>query len=279
MLQTIEIYFLIFLIYSVLGWCLEVMCKIFEYKRFVNRGFLIGPYCPIYGSGALLITIFLQRFSTNSILLFIMAILVCGTLEYLTSYIMEKVFSARWWDYSQRKFNINGRICLETIIPFGILGCFIIYISNPFFMGILQNLNAKVLNYISITLATIYLIDYVISTTIISEFKSATNKVNKENITDNTEEITKKVKAILENKSFLHKRLFNAYPRLQAIKRKIKKIKENIEVVKTEIKDNINEIKTDLSENLTDMKENLNQKIKDIKQVTIENKESFRKKK
>ncbi len=61
-----------------------------------------------------------------------MAILVCGTLEYFTSYFMEKRYHARWWDYSQRKFNLNGRVCLNTIIPFGILGLFISYVSNPF---------------------------------------------------------------------------------------------------------------------------------------------------
>ena len=72
---------------------MEVTCKLIQYKRFINRGFLIGPYCPIYGYGALLITILLHKYTNDPIVLFIMAIVVCGTLEYLTSYFMEKIYS------------------------------------------------------------------------------------------------------------------------------------------------------------------------------------------
>lgn len=118
MYQTIKIYFLLFFIYSVMGWILEITCKFIEYKKFANRGFLIGPYCPIYGFGALFITLFLGRYSNDIIALFVMTILICGVLEYFTSYIMEKIFKLRWWDYSRRKYNINGRICLDTLIPF-----------------------------------------------------------------------------------------------------------------------------------------------------------------
>ena len=86
----IRMYFLLFMIYAILGWLMEVTCKLIQYKRFINRGFLIGPYCPIYGYGALLITILLHKYTNDPIVLFIMAIVVCGTLEYLTSYFMEK---------------------------------------------------------------------------------------------------------------------------------------------------------------------------------------------
>ena len=134
MLLQIKLYFLLFIIYSILGWIMEVINAIFTLKRFVNRGFLIGPYCPIYGCGAVLITVLLGRFKSNPIIFFIMSILLCGTLEYLTSYIMEKFFNLRWWDYSEKKFNIDGRVCLETLLPFGILGIVIMYISNPFFL-------------------------------------------------------------------------------------------------------------------------------------------------
>ena len=114
----IRVAFILFMFYSIFGWVLEVLGKLIECKRFINRGFLIGPYCPIYGVGAILITALLGKYQDDIIALFIMAIVLCGTLEYLTSYVMEKVFHARWWDYSQRKFNINGRVCLYTIIPF-----------------------------------------------------------------------------------------------------------------------------------------------------------------
>lgn len=128
----LKVYFLLFIIYAVIGWCMEVICKLIQYKKFVDRGFLIGPYCPIYGVGALLITFFLNKYVQDPVVLFVMAIVVCGILEYLTSYFMEKIYHARWWDYSRKKFNINGRICLSNLIAFGILGMFIMYISNHF---------------------------------------------------------------------------------------------------------------------------------------------------
>ena len=93
-----------FMIYSVVGWIYETtLCSITD-RHFVNRGFLNGPYCPIYGSGALLDVLILGRIE-NPFLLFILGVLVTCSLEYLTSYVMEKLFKARWWDYSDKKFN------------------------------------------------------------------------------------------------------------------------------------------------------------------------------
>ena len=134
MITQIENYIALFFIYSFLGWLMESVSDTIKKKKFVNRGFLIGPYCPIYGAGVLLITILLRKYNEDIWITFFMSLLICGTLEYLTSYVMEKWFKARWWDYSQRKFNLNGRICLETLIPFGLAGTFIIYIANPFFL-------------------------------------------------------------------------------------------------------------------------------------------------
>ena len=101
MLTQIKIYFLLFIIYSIMGWIMEVVNQIVSQKKFVNRGCLIGPYCPIYGCGAVLITVLLNKYLNDPITFLIMAILLCGILEYLTSYIMEKVFNLRWWDYSK----------------------------------------------------------------------------------------------------------------------------------------------------------------------------------
>ena len=236
-MTNVMVYFLLFLIYSFLGWLLEVLGKLIEKKRFINRGFLIGPYCPIYGFGALAITFLLKRYSDDPITLFIMAILVCGILEYFTSYIMEKLFKARWWDYSQKRFNINGRICLGTIIPFGLLGLFITYISSPFFLDILNKLPFTLLAILSSCLFIIFIIDNILSFNIISTVRTTTRGLYKE--LDNTEEITKKVKEVLLSKSFLHKRLINAFPTLESIKTIIKdntrKIKENTEKIKENI--------------------------------------------
>ena len=222
----VRIYFLLFMIYAVAGWIMEVTCKLIQYKRFINRGFLIGPYCPIYGYVALLITFLLGRYKYDALVLFVMAIVVCGTLEYLTSLVMEKMFKARWWDYSQRKFNLNGRVCLGTIIPFGILGLMVTYVTNPFLLGKLELIPEMWLNIVSGILFVIYAFDNIVSGVVIKAIKKADITASKE--TDNTEEITKKVREILQSKSALHRRLVDAFPKLQAVKIKIKDQTEKI---------------------------------------------------
>lgn len=224
MIQTIETYFLLFISYAFLGWCMEVGCKYVQFGKFINRGFLIGPYCPIYGWGAIAITILLKRYTYDPLVLFIMSTLVCSIIEYFTSYFMEKKYHARWWDYSSKKFNINGRICLETLIPFGILGLFIMYVTNPMLFKIYQSMSEIVVHIISITLFIIFIVDNIISSNIISSVNVEGSKLVK----DNTEEITEKVKQILREKSWLHRRLINAYPNLKDIRVKIKKVKEKV---------------------------------------------------
>ena len=232
MLIEIEKYIILFFIYSFAGWVMESVGDSIKKKRFVNRGFLIGPYCPIYGTGVVLITILLKKYADDIWVTFFMSVVICGTLEYLTSYFMEKIFNARWWDYSNKKFNINGRICLDTMIPFGILGVFIMYVSNPFFMGIYNDIPEIWLHTISGILFILYIIDNVISARIISSIH-----IEEEKVADNTEEITNeiaaKIKQLLKQKSWLHRRLVNAYPnfkfeKLELIKERLEKQKQKI---------------------------------------------------
>lgn len=258
----IRVYFLLFMIYAILGWCMEVTCKLIQYKRFINRGFLIGPYCPIYGYGAILITFLLKKYTNDPIALFFMAIIICGTLEYLTSYFMEKIFKARWWDYSQKKFNINGRVCLNTIIPFGLLGLFIMYVSNPFFIGKIEMLPQMWLSILFWALLAIYIVDNIVSGIVIRYVKKTEKIVGKD--IDNTEEITKKVKEVLQSKSALHRRLLNAYPSLETVKIKIKAKKEKI-------KEKVEEQKEELASKVEEQKEELENKIENQKKE-IENK-------
>ncbi len=233
MLHTIEIYLLLFLTYAFLGWCMEVICKWIQYKRFINRGFLIGPYCPIYGWGALAITILLKRYTDDVVALFVMAVVICSVIEYFTSYFMEKKYHARWWDYSDKKFNINGRICLETMVPFGILGVIIMYVTNPFFMGIYNAIPETALHIIAGVLFVAFIIDNMVSSKVISSIH-----LEEEKIADNTEEITTEIsnrlKQLIKEKSYLHKRLVNAYPnfkleQLEKMKARLQKRKEKYE--------------------------------------------------
>ena len=101
--------FIWFIIYSFLGWLWEeIICSI-QARKLVSRGFMSGPYCPIYGFGALIYLV-LMHFTERPVELFFLGGILACTLEYITSYLMEKLFKARWWDYSKRFLNINGRV-------------------------------------------------------------------------------------------------------------------------------------------------------------------------
>ena len=153
---SLATYFMLFIIYAVAGWICEVTLQLIQKHKLADRGFLIGPYCPIYGCGAILITLCLTPFNEHPIGLFILAMVLCGSLEYATSFIMEKAFNARWWDYSNMRFNINGRICLETLVPFGIAGLLIIYVFNPFLISMIGLMGENALNITSIVILVIF---------------------------------------------------------------------------------------------------------------------------
>lgn len=258
--------FLYFIIIAVCGWFIEITLQLIQKHKFADRGFLIGPYCPIYGVGGLLITVFLNGLKEQPAALFCFAIVLCAILEYLTSYLMEKFFHARWWDYSKNKFNINGRICLETIIPFGILGLLLIYIINPFIFNNLAKVQNDILNIIAIVVAVIFVIDNVVSFKIISNFSVVMEKFDNENPKDNTQEISQKIKEFLKNKSLLSRRLVDAFPELTAIiKERSEKIKQKTEEIKEEFLTKANEIREDLNEKANEVKEEWNDKTEKMK--------------
>mgnify|MGYP004623521913 FL=1 len=214
-MREFKIYFLLFMTYSFIGWIIEIIDRFKVNKRIVNRGFLIGPYVPIYGCCAILM-ILLLRSVKSPITMFAYCILIASTGEYLTSYIMEKVFHARWWDYSDYKYNLNGRICLINCLGFGILGFILIKYLNNFLYNIYSNLNMTTLNIIFYTLITIFTIDLIVSFIVIFKVKKMSLKFRNP---DNTNEITKKVHEILKNNPLM-KRLFMAFPNVKLIIKK-----------------------------------------------------------
>ena len=157
-MPRIEIVFLWFITYSIFGWVYEtILCSI-KNKRFINRGFLNGPYCPIYGCGAVLDILLLGKIH-NTILLFFAAALLTGGLEYITSVIMEKLFHARWWDYSDKKFNIHGRVYLTGIIVFGTLSVALILFLHPAMSSIIAKLPTTIRSVLVDSLFLILLTD------------------------------------------------------------------------------------------------------------------------
>lgn len=229
--------FLTFIIYSILGWIIEVINFMIRKKKFINRGFLIGPYCPIYGVGGILITLFLSKYKESVIVLFVMAVFICGILEYFTSYLMEKIFKARWWDYSSKRYNINGRICLETLSLFGIMGILVVYLLEPLVSKFFSYFNVISINILAIIFTIIFILDLLLSFKVISSFKNISIQFKNK---DNTEEITRKVRETLSQKSPFTKRLVDAFPTFKSvlinIKNELKRTKDELKGVKKELK-------------------------------------------
>ena len=214
--------FIYYIIYSFLGWMMEVgLCLVKEHK-FVNRGFLIGPVCPIYGRGVLLIVFLIDGNKSDILSVFLKSIFICSILEYTTSFVMEKMFHARWWDYSNRRFNINGRICLETMIPFGILGSLVILFVHPFIVNLISKLNSNFIIIIGIIFMVLYLIDNFISFNVMSKIK---NEIKRHDI-DSTEIIRKKVINWLSNNTVLFRHIVSAFPKFKIISRMMKWIRK-----------------------------------------------------
>ena len=121
----------IFIIYAFIGWCTEVSYAALDRGIFVNRGFLNGPYCPIYGCGVVIVVAVLTPLKDNLLILFVGSLLLTSILEYITGFILEKVFHNKWWDYSNKPFNLHGYVCLKFSIYWGLACTFIMDVIHP----------------------------------------------------------------------------------------------------------------------------------------------------
>lgn len=228
---------LLFFAYSFLGWCIEVTLKYFQFHRFINRGFFTGPILPIYGSGAALITVAvgsLARFEYGYGSTFALSFVICGTLEYLTSYWMEKRFHARWWDYSQKPMNLHGRVWIGNLMLFGLGGVAIIHIINPLFDRILAAFSFSAKEITACVLTAVFAADYVLTHFVMKLVKIGVESSE----ADSTEEIRKEVYLLLSDKSVFHKRFADAYPeviyRTERITARLAEVKAETERLRAE---------------------------------------------
>ena len=228
---------LLFFAYSFLGWCIEVTLKYFQFHRFINRGFFTGPILPIYGSGAALITVAvssLARFEYGYGSTFALSFVICGTLEYLTSYWMETRFHARWWDYSQKPMNLHGRVWIGNLMLFGLGGVAIIHIINPLFDRILAAFSFSAKEITACVLTAVFAADYVLTHFVMKLVKIGVESSE----ADSTEEISKEVYLLLSDKSVFHKRFADAYPeviyRTERITARLAEVKAETERLRAE---------------------------------------------
>ena len=154
---------LIFFIMSLIGWIFEMVYHYIRYFNITDRGFLFSPIIPIYGFGCILVLLTLNKYKKKPLKHFFMIMLVCGILEYLTSYFLELIFNKRWWNYFKYPFNINGRVCLYGLLLFGIVGHILVYYFIPFINKKLNKININNRKIVSLVLIIIISIDFTLS--------------------------------------------------------------------------------------------------------------------
>lgn len=210
MLYDFCILFFLFYIYSVVGRIVELLfCSLTAKKIVLNRGFLIGPYLPIYGTAAVIMTIGLKSYIDDPFIVFVMGAIISTIVEYMTSFIMEKLFKTRWWDYTNESFNINGRVCLKNSIFFGIGGLLIIYVFDGWVLKLINLFDKDVFVIVNIILFVLFIIDVLISNSIILKLRKNSELVRN----DMTQEIREKVRYELSKNFILSRRLLESFPK------------------------------------------------------------------
>lgn len=283
MVKTIAELIIQFFLYSLAGWCMEVALKYRQFHRFINRGFLIGPYCPIYGSGAVVITVLVEGsvgIDGSYGETFLASFVICGALEYFVSWYMEKLFHARWWDYSQKPMNLNGRIWIGNLILFGLGGIFIVKWMNPPFFAWLGRWPLWLVCGAAIMILLIMFSDYIASHVLFHMVKKEIDGVD----ADNSEEVSTKIRALLRSKPTLLRRIGDAYPTLTVspkvvlmiLKKHQEQLAENVKIAQEQLVESVKNAQEQFAESVKNSKEQLAESVKNSKEQLAESVKSSR---
>ena len=170
--------FLLFICFSFIGWCSEVLyVGIFYEHKFVNRGFLHGPICPIYGFGGCTILLLPPQILSTWVPLFFFSMILCSIVEYFISWLLEKLFHTLWWDYSHYKFNINGRVCLLNSLLFGAMGILSVHFVIPSILYVLGLLSERVINVSSTVIAVALTADMLVTVRRLVDFNTTMERI------------------------------------------------------------------------------------------------------
>jgi uncharacterized membrane protein len=251
---------LLFTVYSMIGWaCESIYCSI-PAKKFINRGFLNGPFCPVYGFGALLVIICLRPIQNHVVALFFCGMLLTSLLEYITGYLLEKAFHTKWWDYSQKKFNLRGRVCLKNSLMFGALCVILMRIINPYVERLVGRIPSWLLTVLALALFMYFIIDSVITVRSIlqlngklavlqealdelktknemfkSKLKKGLEQKLEEKISEDAREklevLSKRLQEMEQVHKRMQKRLLHAFPNMTSIRHNesLNRLKANLE--------------------------------------------------
>ena len=217
--------FAIFLFYSFLGWiCETAFCSIAA-RKFINRGFLSGPFCPIYGFGAMMILLCFSHYQNDLAALFLFSMVGTSVLEYITSFLLEKLFHLSLWDYSGRKWNLNGRICLRNSLLFGIMSVLMIRIIHPYVIHILSLVPETALLIAFLVLAVYFLLDTGITIHALAEInrEAGERQMELEGLAALRDQYLASAKkqrrrARIQRRQKLYRRLMQAFPRMRSLR-------------------------------------------------------------
>lgn len=257
---TILEYLWFFVIYSFLGWSVEVSFHTVTSGKFVNRGFLNGPVCPIYGFGMGILIFFLGSLVDNLIVLFLGSIVLTTILEFITGFILEKIFDTKWWDYSDQPFNIKGYVSLSFSLLWGLAAVFMLNLIHPIISDLISILDNKIGNFLLVALIAYFIADFIVTVQGILEINRHMRLLNKiagrlkaysddigENIYEETtkaiefkdniasrlkerkreiEKLEKEYDELSKNKRFVHRRLERSFPN---IRKKISELEDHKE--------------------------------------------------
>lgn len=234
-----------FFAYAFLGWCMEVSYAALTVGRFINRGFLNGPVCPIYGAGVVIVLFFLEPLRHNFILLFVGSVLLTSLLEWLTGFVLEKVFHQRWWDYTNEPFNVGGYICLRFSIAWGLACLFVVDILHPSILWLIHLIPHTLGLVLLAVFSAGMLVDLIATVRTIARMNHQLTQLD---------ELAGRIKALSnELGENLAERVIDAAERSSDLR---EDIQDNLD----EMKENLAQRREDFQENLDDMKEALAQR-------------------
>ena len=216
-----------FFIYSFAGWCIEVCCAAIQKRKFVNRGFVNGPLCPIYGSGAVLFAIFLPELKEAPFFLFLAGAILASILEFTTGALLEKLFHRKWWDYSNIRWNYEGYVCLPFSLGWGVCAVVLNMFLNPLLVKLLRIMPRLLMVIIMIALTVALVLDTVGTTLAIRGLQK--KQVQLAEFTEGVSQVSKLLENAITRR--IQKRMDKAFPMLEIPKIKRQKRTKEKETV------------------------------------------------
>ncbi|EMS72100.1 putative membrane protein [Ruminiclostridium cellobioparum subsp. termitidis CT1112] len=257
-MQEVEKLFVYFTIYSFIGWFCEVVFCSFLSKRIVNRGFLAGPVCPVYGFGALFIIWLLEPVAFSLPFVFITGMAITSIIEYTTGWLLETFFGTRWWDYSNKRFNLQGRVCLENSICFGMMGVLLIEVIHPITEKLVGNIPYFYLMIIDILLFVVFIVDSIFTLNTLVNLNERLRKLY---------EFTEELRKNTDIQEWFNEREFlKSFEKLKIIIEEGKAgINQKIEIGRTNLNNKLEESKASLNQIIEESKTGFNHKFEESK--------------